>query len=109
VTARPDSFKEDTLKWIEKYISEFVSDIYFAKCAYKKDLTAHREHKSKICISNGFNLIVEDDLNNALYCAKAGINSFLLNGYVDVSEKSDNMILVNSWIEVVEKARKMFG
>ena len=109
VTARPNNYGEDTLKWIDKYIPGFVKDIYFAKCAYKKDLTTHREHKSKICVSNGFKLIVEDDLDNALYCAKAGIMAFLLNGHVGVFEKQDNLIVVKDWGEVVEKAEDLFS
>ncbi len=109
VTARPDIFLADSYSWNNRHISNLVREMFLAKCHYRKELTNHRKNKSEICLEREIDLMVDDDINNARYCAEAGVRTLLFDNYkirnsIDLPTKAR---VVHSWPEVVAEAKRL--
>ena len=78
VTSRSLNLQEHTITWIAKHFGNAFQQIVFSHNG--KNKTYHS--KSELCTKLGVTIIVEDCLEYANECAKAGIDSLLfdLNG-----------------------------
>lgn len=99
VTARNSEYLTDyTIEWVKKYYQSAFRKIIFADHHTDK----HRE-KSEICIDNGIEIMIEDNLDFALELAKNGIKTFLLEKPWNIHrfETHDNIIKVKNWKDIV--------
>jgi len=100
ITSRPEKLKDKTVNFFYSnfpkngYSFVFSGEIYGGKT------------KAQICNELGIKLMIEDNADYALNCAKSGIKTFLLdkpwnNNY----EKHENIIKVNNWGEILENLK----
>lgn len=103
ITARPKSKEKETKTWLSKHIPE-IKEVKFTH------ITHHIHHKTKLelCKEIGAEMIIEDNLNNAKMCAKAGIKAILFDyPYNQTKEKNPLITRVKSWDEVLDIIKKL--
>lgn len=101
VTGREPFLSEKTEKCIEKYFPGIFSGIYFANTY---GLTGTKMKKSEICIKNGVDLIIDDDLMHISDCVDAQIPVLVYgNPWNEISPKGS--LRLKHWNEVLEIIR----
>lgn len=101
VTARPSLtiFKRRTKHWVNKYF-KWV----FKWIKYSDYMMRNQKKKSDICKQIGAEIIIEDNLDNAVECAKNWIKAYLIdkpwNQWFD-PKIHKGVTKVNSWKEIV--------
>lgn len=98
VTARSEAFEEYTKKYIEKNFPNIFSDIHFGR-----HFTENSKNKSEICKEIWASLIIEDNFDYALECAKNGIEAILLEKPWNTwrQEKHKNIHRIKSWKDLI--------
>lgn len=98
ITSRPEELKEKTRNFFYKHFPKngynfiFSGEIYGGKT------------KSQICLEEGISIMVEDNADYALDCAKRGIKTFLLEKPWNKNyENHENIIKVKNWEEILNK------
>jgi len=107
ITARPNFLKEKTEIWINKNFPNKFSTIYLTNEGTHNEPT---EKKVDLCLKLGIKLVIEDSLENAIDCAKAGMKVFLLNKPWNQCENlPENINRVYSWEEIIEKTKNLLN
>jgi len=100
ITSRPNFIRDKTCAWVEKYFPGTFEDIVLTD---QYSASRNRVLKSEICSERGIELIIEDSLDHAVDCARAGIKSLLIdcpwNNYSP--DIPIEIRKVNSWEEIV--------
>lgn len=107
ITFRPTYLQEATEYWVKKFFPEKIKKVI---CTNQYVLSPLKISKLDICLKEGIEVIIEDNLQVAVECAGKGIKSFLLdkpwnqNG----SNKISNLIRVKNWkslLDILEKCK----
>jgi len=98
VTSRPLRFKQKTDDFINQNFPNLFSDIFYSDDADRN----HSVGKAKICMGEGISVLIEDNLEYALYCLEHGINSILLGRRWNEA-CPDKVLRVKNWKEILEK------
>ena len=102
LTSRPASIKDKTHQFIKKHFPNSNINLVFAGDFHKDN----GKTKAEICRELGISIIVEDNKNYALECAKSGIQVFLIAKPWNVdSESHENIKKVNSWSEILDNIK----
>ncbi len=101
ITSRPEYLQEATEYWIKKFFPEKIKKVFYTgQYVLQSPLL-----KLDICLKEDVRVIIEDNLQTSLECAKKGIKSFLLdkpwnqNG----SEEANNLVRVKNWKSLLRK------
>jgi len=105
VTSRRREFIPLTKSWLEKNFPKGFASVEFT--AYYTHNNNTPIKKSDVCKKLDAKIIVEDDLEHALDCAKEGIKVLLLDKPWNRDVEHDNIIRVYSWDEIVENTEKL--
>lgn len=103
VTGRNLMAENSTKRWLARHFPE-VPDVYFTD-AFERQ----KHNKSEVCLRLGAQEIVEDNRNNAIECAKAGVGAVLMTRPWNLGDLPARIIRVESWAEVpsaLEELRK---
>lgn len=103
ITSRPIKIREETERWLNKYLSGKFSRLYFAYNHYIKEGEAGK--KSEICTSLGINILIEDSLEYATECALKNIRVMLFDRPWNKSKDLKNISRVYSWKEVLNNIK----
>ncbi|MCK5085105.1 hypothetical protein KAK05_00155 [Candidatus Parcubacteria bacterium] len=100
ITSRQNDIKEKTENWIEKYFPNKFSQItltnHFA-------INGASTKKSKICLNENIDIMIEDAIKHALDCTSCCIKVLLLDYPWNRSiESSKKITRVRSWNEIVK-------
>ena len=102
ITARPPYYREITVEWVEKHFPEKFKQIHFAFNPFNKN--SERLTKAQICKQIGAEVLIDDNLVNALDCAENGIMVYLMNApWNQTQDLPKNVVRVESWEEIVKK------
>ena len=102
VTARPIKIKEKTELFIQKYFSDAVLGIFYSGDVFN----SQGNFKSNICKMNEISLIIEDNFNCALDCARAGIDVLLFDKPWNRNHEVNGPIKrVKDWNEILENIK----
>jgi len=97
ITSRPLRFREKT----DKFLQEYFPGVF--KIFYSDDF--HKQHnmgKREICVREGINVFIEDNLDYAISCSEEGVNVFLLDKPWNQSNTlPEKVIRVYDWKEVL--------
>ena len=77
ITSRPSALEHETRKWLGRHFPE-CKEIYFAKNHITSDNQGLKP-KEQLCLDNQVKVMIEDDLEHAELCHKAGIKVYLLD------------------------------
>lgn len=100
VTARnSDYFTDYSIEWAKRYYKNAFRNILFSN----QHNGAKYKPKPEICLENGIEIMIEDNLDYALELAKNGIKTFLLEKPWNIhrTENHDNIIKVKTWKDIV--------
>ncbi|PIN93073.1 hypothetical protein COU54_04520 [Candidatus Pacearchaeota archaeon CG10_big_fil_rev_8_21_14_0_10_31_24] len=75
ITGRPSQFKEKTLYWLNKYLSDVNVKLFFSGDYHH----SQGKTKAEICEELGINVIIEDDINYAKPCLEKGIEVIIID------------------------------
>ncbi len=103
VTGRNPVAEKPTKVWLAREFPQ-MSDVYFTD-AFERN----KHNKSEVCLRLGAREIVEDNRENAIECAAAGIGAVLLTRPWNSGPLPKRVIRVSSWDEVygaLEELRK---
>lgn len=101
ITSRPGEVEEKTRAFLNNHFPKNGFNILYSGEIYGGKLS-----KAEICKASGIPLIIEDNPDYALDCARNGITAFLLDKPWNKNcEKHENIIPVNNWKEILEKLR----
>lgn len=99
ITARSTKTKDIVLKRLEKIFSHKNHNVIFM----------HNENWEKInekvdfCLSEGIDVIIDDNFDNLRLCSEEGIKGILITCPWNANEELDKKIIrVNSWNEIME-------
>jgi uncharacterized HAD superfamily protein len=113
ITARHIDLSKKTRKWVETYFKNiFFEDIRHVEY---RGLVGVVKDKEEICKELKIDIMIDDNLNSSLKCAKIGIPVILfdLNGeyYWNKSktELPDNMTRVKNWKEVYKVLNEKYN
>lgn len=105
VTAKPESLRDHTEKWIEKYFNDIFKDIHFAN---HFDPKFAKRNKSEICKELGIEIFIDDSIDNALDIAGSGVPVLLFDApWNQTDALPENVTRVYSWEEIVEKLKNL--
>ncbi len=99
ITSRHPGTKHNTVDFFEKNFPKNNFVIYFSG-----ENWGNKKSKSKgeICLDLGIKVMIEDNKDYALDCAKKGIKVFLLDKPWNKNyEKHENLIKVKNWEELI--------
>ena len=106
ITSRPESIKEITDAFINKYFDGLVQNILHTG---QYASFASKINKASICEEERADIIIEDCLETAIECAQQGFKTFLLNspqnqlkGDPLEDELPKKMIRAKNWNEILE-------
>lgn len=100
ITARPPFYKEVTVEWVGKHFPDKFKQIHFAFNPFNKN--SEKLTKAQICKQIGAKVLIDDNLVNALDCAKNGILVYLMDApWNQVEDLPSNIVRVKSWSEIV--------
>lgn len=100
ITSRSDRLKEKTLSFFNSNFSKNGYKIVFSGEIYGGKV------KWEICKDLGISLLIEDNPDYALNCAKKGIKVFLFDKPWNKNyEKHENIVKVRDWDEIMEKLK----
>jgi len=100
VTSRPKHVKDKTLNWLEEHFPEFFLDFHFTDHFSPGEI---HTPKSKICLEQNIEILIEDNLEYALDCASNGIYILLFDSPWNRCEILPKEIKrIKSWQEILE-------
>ncbi len=104
ITARPLSIEKNTRDWIDMHFGGMFSGMYMADALTLKS----GSFKSQICNDLGIDVMIEDNIGNALECSKNVRHVFLFNTpwNQDVG-LPENVTRIKSWNELIENLEKI--
>lgn len=101
ITARPSTYRDATVEWVTKHFPKKFDQIHFAFNPYNKD--SEPVTKAQICKKIGARVLIDDNIDNALDCAKNGIKVLLMDApWNQVEDLPKGIIRVKSWKEIVK-------
>ncbi|MCF7843276.1 HAD hydrolase-like protein [Candidatus Gracilibacteria bacterium] len=111
ITARPPEAEEVTKKLLQHFYTNEIkswdkifSKIHFVGTVGGKNKTIT---KAEVCLHEGIDIFIEDNVHNAVSVALAGIPSLLLNQPWNENETiPDTVKRVYSWEEIVNEVNK---
>lgn len=101
ITARHEGLSEKTYKVVNKHYSDFNFKIIFNKIGIKLN-------KGEICVQEGVQLMIDDDIDNAINCANKGVRVLLLDKPWNRRGEHKEITRVYNWGEILEEIKK-FG
>ena len=102
ITARPPYYRQITVDWVEKHFPGKFEQIHFAFNPF--NINSERLTKAEICKQIGAEVLIDDNLVNALDCADRGITVYLMDApWNQVEELPKKVIRVKSWEEILER------
>ncbi|MCH7562145.1 MAG: hypothetical protein IIC67_12455 [Thaumarchaeota archaeon] len=102
VTARPAYLLEITNFHQTKLETAFPVFFSFNNFSQTGD-----KSKSEICVKEGYDIIVEDNVKNAIECAEKGIKSILIvHPWTKTENLPESVIQVNNWEEILQILKK---
>ena len=102
LTSRPLSIKDKTQRFMEKHFPNSNITLVFSGDFHKDN----GKTKAEICRELKIPVIIEDNKNYALECAKSGVKAFLIAKPWNVdAENHENIIKVNSWGEIMNNLK----
>lgn len=101
ITARPEQIYRHTREWLEAHFPGKFKEKLFSR-SYEGNARFVRD-KPALCKDYGIGTIVEDNLDNALACYRAGINVILFNQPWNIKTRVPSGIArADNWREVYE-------
>jgi uncharacterized HAD superfamily protein len=103
ITSRPAIFNEKTKQFIDLHFPEL--DL---KIIHSDTSTFNHSGKDKVdlCLENGIDILIEDQLRYAKKCADKNIKTFLFDcPWNQDVEENENMVRVKNWSEILEKLK----
>jgi uncharacterized HAD superfamily protein len=99
ITARPLYARDSTIAFAENHHK--LQEVYFTGEWHEGE--PDFSDKPLACLALGVNVIVEDNLENALGCASVGVNVALLNcPWNQQNGLPDRITRVNNWLGIVQ-------
>lgn len=97
ITARQDKIQEHTLRFLDRHYAGLIHDVHFANHFSELSVPKH-----EICKNIGIQVMVEDNIDYALWIAESGICTYLLEKPWNAhrNEKHTNLIRVKNWSEI---------
>lgn len=102
ITARPEVLTEKTHKIVRKNYPDFNFKIIFNN--KEENLS-----KGRICTKEGVQVMIDDDIDNALDCVKEGVQVILLNKPWNRRGEHEKIIRADNWFEIFEEIKKLRG
>lgn len=101
ITARQDFFEEITHIWLAQHFPSVFDEVQFTEYIQGE---GSKVPKSQICQQLGAKYMIEDNLETAIDCAKAGVKTLLFGDYPwnQAKELPNNMVRVHDWRAVEE-------
>lgn len=94
--------REGTKECLDKHFPKF--ELIFSSNPYIK---TEGHPKSRICLDNKIDFMIEDTRRHALDCAEAGIKVFLIDKPWNQNFEHENVIRVKDWKEIKEKINEI--
>jgi len=105
ITTRRIDYKDKTEKFLQKHFKGIPLELVFSGDFHNQGKT-----KADFCNELGISLIIEDNKEYALDCAKKGIKVFLLDKpWNQNCENHENLVKVQNWNEILEKIKGLRG
>lgn len=103
VTARPEYLFEKTKKWLNKNFKNIFSDVIFTN---QSSLLDQKRNKAEVCVERNIEILIEDNFDYAVDCAKNGIRVLLFNKPWNINknipeEYAGFIIRINDWNDVL--------
>lgn len=104
ITSRDVNYKDRTLSWLKENFGDSFDEVH-----YSSDFHEENKGLSKggLCCKLGVDVMVEDNLDYSLDCAKSGIEVVLLNRPWNHGEGHANIYRCFSWDEAVGKIKEI--
>ena len=101
ITARDEIIKLTTHNWLEEHFPEIFSEVHFT-AFYSLDGKARS--KVEVALNKGVEYFIDDNLQNVLEMAGAGIASVVFGNYSwnQSAQLPDNVVRCKNWQEVLE-------
>lgn len=101
ITARPALYAEATKEWVNKHFPKRFKQIHFAFNPHNKN--SENITKAQVCKKIGAKVLIDDNIDNALDCAKNGITVYLMDApWNQAEDLPKNVIRVKSWKEIIK-------
>lgn len=101
ITSRPEEIKDKTKSFFNKHFPKNGFNIL-----YSGELYGGKLSKTEICKNLEIPLIIEDNPDYALGCAREGIKVFLLNKFWNKNcEEHPNITQVDNWKTILERLK----
>jgi len=98
VTGRQFYIEQETRNWLDTHFPNTFSEIYLAN-AYSKN--GGKKKKSELCNRAGIDLLIEDNLDNALECVRPNRRVILMDQFWNQTpEDIPNIQRVNHWDQI---------
>lgn len=105
VTSRPIHIADKTKSSLYNYFLKSFSEVYFSSEWHHN---GHIGKKSEVCKSIGIELIVEDNIDNALDCASKGVEVILLDApWNQTSSNYMGIHRVSDWNGILKKIEEL--
>ena len=101
VTARPLTDALQTERWLDHRFPKAFAGVHYANLNEVDGVIVRK--KSAVCKELGIELMIDDNMKNALDCASAGIRVFLFDQPWNKGELYAGVARVHSWEEIVKK------
>lgn len=99
ITSRPEKYRDVMTKTLRTIFTNLKFKIFFSSGVWGVAKT-----KGELCNELGITVMVEDNADYALTCAKAGVKTFLLDKpWNQEYEPNKNLIKVKNWPEILER------
>ncbi len=105
ITARPNSFKDKTLKWLNKNFEDSFDKIYHSSDFHIEN--ENNKTKADFCRKLGVDVIIEDNLEYSLDCVENGFKVILLDKPWNQGENYENISRCGNWNEILEKIKEI--
>jgi len=101
ITARQDTYKEQTHAWLEKHFSAAFKDVHFL--AIWND--GPKETKAEVCKRMGAAYLIDDNADHCRLASEVGVQALLFGVYgwnKAVNDLPSGVVRVKDWGEVLE-------
>jgi len=102
VTSRPLRFAEKTERFFQKHFPKINFDLFYSDDFHKQ----HSIGKAGICVREGIEVFVEDNLDYAIACYNEGIKVFLLDKPWNQGN-CNGVLRVGGWYGVLNKIKEI--
>lgn len=100
ITSRHRKYEDLTREWIARHFPNCIGSIYFSHNSYVD--FGNNKRKVDYCLEFNVKTLVEDSLEYAIECRKAGIDVLLLDQPWNKSESLEGIVRVRNWQEILE-------